>query len=78
MRMAYNNSVVPENVEKIIREKGIKQCVVAERAGYSKQRFNDMLNGRKIIKAIDILRIATALGVTPNELYGIEEKSEVV
>ena len=79
MRMEYNNSVVPENVEKIILKKGVKQCVVAERAGYSKQQFNDMLNGRKVIKAIDILKIATALNVSPNDLYGIKkEESEAV
>lgn len=75
--MANNNSVVPENIERIIREKGIKQCAVAEKAGYSKQQFNDMLNGRKIIKAVDILTIAQALGVFPNDLYGIKEEEAI-
>lgn len=73
MRMTNNNSVVPENIERIIKEKGIKQYAVANRAGYTKQQFNDMLNGRKIIKAIDILAIAKALEVSPNDLYGIKE-----
>ena len=71
--MTNNNSVVPENIERIIKEKGIKQYAVANRAGYTKQQFNDMLNGRKIIKAIDILAIAKALEVSPNDLYGIKE-----
>ena len=73
MRMTNNNSVVPENIERIIKEKGIKQYAVANKAGYTKQQFNDMLNGRKIIKAIDILAIAKALEVSPNDLYGIKE-----
>lgn len=73
LRMTNNNSVVPENIERIIKEKGIKQYAVANRAGYTKQQFNDMLNGRKIIKAIDILAIAKALEVSPNDLYGIKE-----
>lgn len=71
--MTNNNSVVPENIERIIKEKGIKQYAVANKAGYTKQQFNDMLNGRKIIKAIDILAIAKALEVSPNDLYGIKE-----
>ena len=35
-----------------------------------------MLNGRKIIKAIDILVIARVLDVEPNDLYGISKKEE--
>lgn len=76
MRKENNNSVVPENIERVIREKGIKQCAIAKKAGYSKQQFSDMMNGRKIIKAIDILIIANALGVTPNDLYGISGEKD--
>ena len=64
-----------EKIERIIKEKGIKQYAVANKAGYTKQQFNDMLNGRKIIKAIDILAIAKALEVSPNDLYGIKENA---
>lgn len=71
MRTADYNGVIPQNVLKIIQDTGVKQCVIAERAGYTKQQFSDMLNGRKIIKAMDVLRIARALNVTPNDLYGI-------
>ena len=77
MRTADYNSVVPLNISRIIQETGVKQCVIAERAGYTKQQFNSMLNGRKIIKATDILRIAKALNVTPNDLYGISAKKAV-
>ncbi len=62
------------NTKKIIHERGIKQKVVAEKAGYSAQQFSNMLNGRKIIGCIDIMRISDALRVTPNDLFGIERK----
>lgn len=77
MRTADINGVIPQNVLRIIQETGIKQCVIAERAGYTKQQFSDMLNGRKIIKASDVLRIAKAMNVTPNDLYGIPVEAAV-
>lgn len=63
------NSIVAPNVKVIIMEKGLKQSAVAKKAGYSEQQFSAMMNGRKIIKDTDILRIATALSVDANELF---------
>lgn len=58
--------------KKIIHERGIKQKVIAEKAGYTAQQFSNMLNGRKIIECTDVLRISAVLNVTPNDLFGIE------
>lgn len=58
-----------QNIKKIIEEKGLKQCAIASKAGFSEQEFSNMLNGRKIIKAEDVVAIAGALEVTPNELF---------
>lgn len=69
MLIANYNSTMPENILRIIEEKGLKQCAIAKRAGFSNQQLNDMLNGRKIIKPCDAIAIADALGVTMNELY---------
>ena len=69
------NAVVPANILRIVKERGLKQCAIAERAGYSKQQFSDMLNGRKIIKPCDTLKIATALGVEAGELFVIDRGS---
>lgn len=69
------NAPVADRLAYIIKERGLKQCVVAKKAGLSYQDFNDMLKGRRIIKACDIPAISDALGVTPNELYGINHKS---
>lgn len=56
-------------IKHLIIEKGLIQKSVAERAGYTSQQFSDMLNGRKTIKAIDIVPISNALGVSVQDLY---------
>lgn len=55
------NSIVAPNVEKIITRKCLKQSAVAKKAGYSKQQFNDMLRGRKVIILKDWVEAQMAL-----------------
>lgn len=69
------NAVVPSNIAKLIGARGLKQGAVAERAGYSKQQFSDMLNGRKIIKPCDVLAIASALCVSVDDLFAAGKDS---
>lgn len=69
MNISAMNSTVPAAIERIINQRGMKKCVVAARANMTPQMFNDMLNGRRLIKASDIVMIAQALEVTPNELF---------
>lgn len=66
------NEIVAPNIIRILKEKGFKQCEIAEKAGYSKQQFSDMLNGRKVIRDFDIANIANALDVTANDLFRSE------
>lgn len=61
--------MVAENTKRIIKERGLKQNAVAERAGYSPKVFNSLINGKKVMREMDIARIATALNVAPNELF---------
>lgn len=61
-------AVIP-NIRRIINERGLKQCAIAEKAGYSKQQFNAILTGRKLITDADILRITIALDVDANTLF---------
>lgn len=63
------NDITAPNVKRIIKDGCLKQSAVAKKAGYSEQQFSAMMNGRKVIKDIDILRIATALSVDANELF---------
>ncbi len=67
-------SIIAKNLSEIIQKKGIKKCVVAERAGLTPNMLSDMLNGRKIIRESNILSLAAVLEVTPNDLFGINEK----
>ncbi len=73
MLTADYNATLPQNIIRIINMRGLKQCAVAKKAGFSKQQFNSMLNGRKIIKPCDALAIADALDVEMNDLYEREE-----
>lgn len=69
-----STAVIP-NIRKIINERGLKQCAIAEKAGYSKQQFNAMLTGRKLITDADILKIIIALDIDANTLFGRKEGS---
>lgn len=59
-------------IYKIIDEKCLKQSAVARAAGYEPKKFNDLLRGRKRMTSDDVVPICKALGITPNELFGIE------
>lgn len=67
------STVVVPNIRRIINERGLKQCAVAEKAGYTKNQFNAMLTGRKLITDIDICKITTALEIDANTLFNKEE-----
>ena len=63
------------NIKRIIGEKGMKQGVVAERAGFTKQEFSNLMNDRrKLLRVEHLPAIADALGVEVNALYGVEKK----
>lgn len=76
MTIAEANSPLAEGIRILIARKGLKQTFVAEKAGLSPQELSDMLNGRKLIKACDIPRIATVLGVKADEIYEAGKKGE--
>ena len=69
MDIKYLNANVPEAITRIIGAKGMKQYVVAQRAGMSAQMLTDIINGRRLIKANDIVALSRALEVTPNDLF---------
>ena len=76
MRIADFNSPAADNISRLIEKNGLKQVYVAEKAGYKAQELNDMLNGRRLIKACDVPRIELALGVEINEIYEAGKKGE--
>lgn len=75
--ISTSNSVVAENLRGIISRKALKQTALAEKAGYSPQELNDMLNGRRLMRAVDIaaiLNVVKEVGVDANDLF--KEKGE--
>nr|DAQ42489.1 MAG TPA: putative transcriptional regulator [Caudoviricetes sp.] len=67
-----------DNIKMLINKKGMKQCVVAERAGFTPQEFSNILNDRRKLLRVEFLPpIAQALDVDMNELYGVEGKEVV-
>lgn len=69
-------SIVAMNAKNIIKAQGRKQYAVGKSVGYSANKFNAMLNGRKAITVYDVAKLADALNVTPNVLFGIEPYSD--
>lgn len=67
------NTPISDTISKILEVQGIKQSFIAEKIGVTRQEMNDMLNGRRIIKPCEIPKIADALGVDANCLFGIKE-----
>lgn len=64
---------VIENIRSIITEKGMKQVVVAERAGFTASEFSNMMNERRKLLRVEHLKpIADALGVEMNELFKVK------
>ena len=74
MDNAFGYDDLTENIKKIIKIKGMKQGVVAERAGFTPQEFSNILNGRKLLRAEYLLSVANGLGVEVNDLYCVDKK----
>ena len=68
-------SIVAGNVKRIMNDRGLKQYSVAKQSGIAEKTFSNMLNGRKIVSEMDIIRMAGALGVEPNELFARQESA---
>lgn len=69
-------NLITENVQNFLKERGLKQGAFAEKAGYTIQQFSRMMTGRGKIYWDDVLRLANALDVTPNDLYGVKRGEE--
>ena len=67
--IASRNEPVPGNLRRILKSKGLKQCAVAQKAGLKAHDLMDMLRGRRIIYARNILALASALDVSVAELF---------
>ncbi|TGE35923.1 XRE family transcriptional regulator [Desulfosporosinus fructosivorans] len=64
---------VHERISSYIKACGLKQYVIAKKAGYEHKRFSAMMTGRKRITGEDIELICRALNVSANEFIKPEE-----
>lgn len=63
------NAPLSKGIQIIIAKKGLKNLYIAKKAGFTSQELSDMLNGRRLIKACDVPKIADALGVEAGDIY---------
>ncbi|MCQ5146685.1 hypothetical protein, partial [Enterocloster bolteae] len=71
-------SAIANNVKHIIYRKCFRQSAIAKKAGYDVRAFNNMLNGRKLITDVDVVKIVTCFDVpdiqfpTPGHPWSVE------
>ena len=60
---------IREKIRVCIREKGLTLGSVAERAGFSRAVFSNIVRGKRKIYADEVCQIAEALGVSIEYLF---------
>lgn len=71
--MADMNMVIANNILNCLKKQNKKQTDMAEGIGTTKQTVNKMLNGSRMIHAIELKMIADFLGVKMEELTKMPE-----
>jgi transcriptional regulator with XRE-family HTH domain len=69
--MVDMNMVIAENILYMLKRQNKKQTELADSIGTNKQTINKMLNGSRMINAIELKRIADFFGVKMEELTRI-------
>ena len=69
------NEIIVSNIRRIIDERGIKHCKVAEALGMTKSVFSGMLCGRKVLQASYLPLIVRANGCTYEDLFRRPEEN---
>ncbi|MDD6069187.1 MAG: helix-turn-helix transcriptional regulator [Clostridiales bacterium] len=67
------NMVIANNILNYLKKQNRKQTDMADGIGTTKQTVNKMLNGSRMINAIELKKIADFLGVKMEELTQIPE-----
>ena len=69
------NVMIAENVLHLLKQQNKKQTELADFIGTNKQTINKMLNGSRMINAMELKRIADFFGVKMEELTRIQRTS---
>lgn len=71
--MADMNMIIADNIMGCLKRQNKKQTDMAAGIGTTKQTVNKMLNGSRMINAVELKRIASFLGVKMEELTRMPE-----
>lgn len=71
--MADMNMIIANNIMNCLKKQNKKQTDMAKGIGTTKQTVNKMLNGSRMINAIELKAIADFLGVKMEELTKMSE-----
>lgn len=66
--MVDMNMIIANNIMDFLKKQNKKQIDMADAIGTTKQTVNKMLNGSRLINAMELKKIADYLGVTMDEL----------
>lgn len=67
------DDTVNRRLKELLREKRLKQTVVAERCGMEYQSLHRAVNGKRPIYAEELLPLAKAIGVEVSVLLALDE-----
>lgn len=70
--MVYNESVLPERVANIMRERSITQAQLADVLGHPQQAISARLRGMTRFSIADLAKMANYLNCTPGELLAAD------
>ncbi len=76
--MINMNTIIINNILELLREQNKKQIRLAEYLGTNKQTVNKMLNGSRIINAVELRKIADFLNTSMEELTTVPQNYEDV
>lgn len=69
------NTIIVNNIIDVMKEKNKKQIELAGDIGVSRQTMSKMLNGGRVINAVDLATLAKALNVSTERLVEIPKES---
>ena len=76
LTIAEANQPFAESISEAIRSKGMKQISVAKQAGLTGQQFSDMLNGRKLIRICDAVKLCQVVEVSFDDMIRWKESEQ--
>ena len=67
------NMNIGENIVRYRKSKGILQKYIADKTGISQQGLHKIEKGQVSPRADTLVKVIDVLGITPNQLFGVEE-----